>query len=62
MTGTEKESMKARRTHRRAGQTTTEFAIMAAMLTLSVVVMALFLWTFRQYGGRILGLVASEFP
>ena len=54
--------MKARWTHRRAGQTTTEFAIMAAMLTISVVVMALFLWTFRQYGGRILGLVASEFP
>jgi hypothetical protein len=47
---------------RRSGQTTTEFVIVAAMTTLSVVILALFLWTFRQYGGRMLELVASEFP
>lgn len=46
----------------RSGQALTEFVIMLAMTTVSVLVLSLLLWTFKQYGGRILGLVASEFP
>lgn len=47
---------------RRSGQAATEFVVMAAMVTASVVILSLFLWTFKQYGGRILSLLASEFP
>ena len=39
-----------------------EYAIMAGMLVLSAVILAVFLYTFRQYSGRVLDLVASEYP
>lgn len=45
-----------------SGQALTEFVVMAAMMSVSIVILSLFLWTFKQFGGRILGLVASEFP
>ncbi len=47
---------------RRAGQTTTEFVIMTAMVTLMLVILSLLLYTFKEYGGRVLNLVGSEFP
>ena len=47
---------------RRRGQATTEFVVMAAMITAPVLILSLFLWTFKQYGGRVLSLLASEFP
>ena len=39
-----------------------EYVIAAGVLVTTVAVMAVFLYTFRQYGGRVLDLVASEYP
>lgn len=46
----------------KSGQVMIEYAIIAAVLTLMVTVMALFLYVFRQEGSRVLDLVASEYP
>ena len=47
---------------RKAGQTMVEFVIMAAMMSLMLVILSLLLYTFKEYGGRVLNLVGSEFP
>jgi len=39
-----------------------EFVVIAAMLIGSIAIMAVFLYTFRQAGERVLSLVASEYP
>lgn len=44
------------------GQTMAEYAIATGVMLGIVVVAALFLFTFKEYGGRILDLVASEYP
>jgi hypothetical protein len=44
------------------GQTFTEYAIVAGMLIAAVAILVVFLATFREYGGRILDLAASEYP
>jgi hypothetical protein len=44
------------------GQTIAEYAIVTGVLLGIVVLAALFLYTFKEYGGRILDLVASEYP
>ena len=56
--------MKALRTaaDRRAGQALTEFVVTAGILVLTLAMLALLLYTFRAYGGRVLDLVASEYP
>jgi len=46
----------------RAGQAMIEYAITAGMLVLAVSILAVFLYAFREYGGRVLDLVASEYP
>ncbi len=46
----------------RGGQALTEFAVVMASLLLVLVMVSLFLYTFREYGGRVLNLVASEYP
>ena len=46
----------------RAGQTMIEYVIVAAMLVGSVAILAVFLYAFREHGGRVLDLVASEYP
>lgn len=53
---------RAIRNHRRRGQATAEFVVTAGVMLLVLVMVALFLYTFREYGGRVLNLVASEFP
>lgn len=50
------------RKQRRSGQAMTEFVVVAASLLLLLTMLALFLYTYREYGGRVLNLVASEFP
>jgi len=40
----------------------TEFVVVAASMLLLLTMLALFLYTYREYGGRVLNLVASEFP
>ena len=47
---------------RNAGQVMVETVIVAAMLVVSVIIFAVFLYTFKEYGGRVLDLVASEYP
>jgi len=39
-----------------------EYLFTAAILTLAIVVFAVFLYTFREHGGRVLDLVASDYP
>jgi hypothetical protein len=50
-----------RRIHQ-AGQVATEFMIVAGLLLATVSIVALLLYTFKEYGGRILNLLASEYP
>jgi len=50
------------RRYRRSGQAMTEFVVVAASMLLLLTMLALFLYTYREYGGRVLNLVASEFP
>lgn len=46
----------------RGGQAMIEYVIIAAMLISAVAVAAVLLYTFREHGGRVLDLVASEYP
>ena len=46
----------------RSGQAMVEYAIVAGMMVLAASVLAVFLYAFREYGGRVLDLVASEYP
>ena len=50
------------RHRRKSGQAMVEYAVAAGMLLAAAAVMALFLYTFREYGVRVLDLVASEYP
>ncbi len=47
---------------KKAGQAATEFVVVAGMVLAMVGITALFLYTFKEYGGRILNLLASEYP
>gem|GEM_PF-2337956 len=44
------------------GQVFTEYLIVFGMTVGVLVMLAFFLTVFKEYGGRILDLVASEFP
>ncbi len=44
------------------GQATAEYAITAGMLILALLVLAVFLYTFKEHSGRVLDLTASEYP
>jgi hypothetical protein len=55
-----KGKMPARRFQR--GQTMVEYAVVMGVLLAVVAMAALFLYTFKEYGGRILDLVSSEYP
>ena len=46
----------------RSGQTATEYVIVAGMVIASLAILVVFLVSFREYGGRILELMASEYP
>jgi hypothetical protein len=45
-----------------AGQAMIEYVITALMLLSAVTILALLLYTFREHGGRVLDLAASEYP
>ena len=47
---------------RRSGQAMIEYVIVAAMLMSTIAILAVFLYSFREFGGRVLNLVASEYP
>ena len=44
------------------GQAMVEYAITAGILISTVAILSVFLYTFREYAGRILDMVASEYP
>lgn len=46
----------------RSGQTMVEYIIVAAMLTVMVSIFAVLLYAFKEHGGRVLDLVASDYP
>jgi hypothetical protein len=46
----------------RRGQATVEFVTMMGLLMLVLVVLALLLYAFKEYGGRVMDLVGSEYP
>ena len=45
-----------------SGQAMVEYVIIAGLLMASLVFLTVFFVTFKEYGGRILALVASEYP
>ena len=51
-----------RRQRGRRGQALVEYAVVAGMLLASFAILSLLLLTFKEYGNRILDLVASEYP
>ena len=46
----------------KAGQTMIEYVIIAGMLVLSMSVFAVFMYTMKEQGGRVLDLVALDYP
>lgn len=45
-----------------AAQAMVEYLVVACMLVLAVSILAVFLYTFRENSGRILDLMASDYP
>ncbi len=39
-----------------------EYLVVAVMLMASTAILTVFLYSFREFGGRVLDLVASEYP
>lgn len=46
----------------KAGQTMVEYVVIAAIMVLSLTIMALFMYAFKEHGARVLDLVSSEYP
>lgn len=46
----------------RSGQAMVEYVITAGILISTVAILSVFLYTFKEYAGRVLDLVASEYP
>ena len=44
------------------GQALAEYVIIAGLLMASLGILTVFFVTFKEYGGRILALVSSEYP
>ncbi len=45
-----------------SGQAVVEYAVAASILTATVLILAIFLYTFREYGNRVLDLVSADYP
>ena len=46
----------------RRGQVATEYVIVFGVMLSTMAITALLLYVFKEYGGRILDLVSSEYP
>jgi len=44
------------------GQAMTEYVVIAGLLMASLGILTVFFATFKEYGGRVLALVSSEYP
>ena len=45
-----------------SGQAMVEYMVTAVMLIATVAILSVFLYTFKETGGRVLDLVAYEYP
>ena len=54
--------LERRFTASRRGQAMVEYAIVAGMLVVSLTILVVFLFSFKEYGGRILDFAGSEYP
>jgi len=45
-----------------SGQVMLEYAIVAGILVVVVAMLALFLYTFKEQGGRVMDLISADFP
>lgn len=52
----------ARSSSCRRGQAMIEYAVVAGMLVASLAILVVFLFAFKEYGGRILDFAGSEYP
>jgi Flp pilus assembly pilin Flp len=46
----------------KAGQTMIEYVVLVVFVVATVSIMAVLLYTFKEQGGRVLDLAASEYP
>ncbi len=46
----------------KSGQAMIEYVVLAVMVITTVSIMAILLYTFKEQGGRVLDLAASEYP
>ena len=46
----------------RRGQTTVEFTVATGVILSLIVLLSAFLYVFKEYGSRIIDLIASEYP
>lgn len=49
-------------TSRKRGQAMVEYVVVAGMLMAALAILALLLYTFREYSNRVMDLVGSEYP
>ena len=54
--------MRAKIKKGRSGQVMLEYAIVAGILVAVVAMLALFLYTFKEEGGRVMDLISADFP
>jgi heme/copper-type cytochrome/quinol oxidase subunit 2 len=54
--------MKADAENKRSGQVMLEYAIVAGILVGVLAMLALFLFTFKEQGARIMDLISADFP
>jgi uncharacterized protein (UPF0333 family) len=47
---------------KKKGQAMIEYVVLAVFVILTVSIMAVLLYTFKEQGGRVLDLAASEYP
>lgn len=47
---------------KKSGQAMIEFITIAGMLLAVIAILAVFLYTFKERGGRVVSLVASDYP
>ena len=48
--------------HRRGGQAMLEYLVVATALIATMSIIAVFLYTFREHAGRVLDMVAADYP
>jgi Flp pilus assembly pilin Flp len=48
--------------YQKSGQAMIEYVVLAVFVILTVSIMAVLLYTFKEQGGRVLDLAASEYP